>query len=125
LVEGVPAFDPDSASRAFGFSTDRTRVQIAERRGGENLFLRKQLALFQERKLRPHRADDSTRWLMNFLSRWFDWRSALVVVKPDTRPRGICIIGSVRRGKGGSEGFPPERPGQGRKPSFLLLIVTT
>jgi len=50
----------------------------------ENLFLRKQLALFQERNLRPHRADDSTRWLMSFLSRWFDWRNALVVVKPET-----------------------------------------
>ncbi len=50
----------------------------------ENLFLRKQLALFQERNLRPHRADDSTRWSMSFVSQWFDWRSALVVVKPDT-----------------------------------------
>jgi len=50
----------------------------------ENLFLRKQFALFQERKLTPHRADDSTRWLMAFLSRVFDWRAALVVVKPDT-----------------------------------------
>ena len=27
----------------------------------ENLFLRKQLALYQERKVRPHRANDSTR----------------------------------------------------------------
>src|SRR5580658_10515700 len=50
----------------------------------ENLFLRKQLALFQERKAKPRRADDSTRWLMSFLSRWFDWRNALVVVKPET-----------------------------------------
>ena len=30
----------------------------------ENLFLRKQLALFQERKVRPRRADESTRWMM-------------------------------------------------------------
>ena len=30
----------------------------------ENLFLRKQLALFQERKVKPRRADDSTRWMM-------------------------------------------------------------
>jgi len=30
----------------------------------ENLFLRKQLALFQERKIKPRRADDSTRWMM-------------------------------------------------------------
>src|SRR6202521_3599906 len=50
----------------------------------ENLFLRKQLALYQERKTKPHRADDSTRWLMSFLSQWFDWRNALVVVKPET-----------------------------------------
>jgi putative transposase len=34
----------------------------------ENLFLRKQLALFQERKVKPRRADDSARWLMSFLS---------------------------------------------------------
>jgi len=50
----------------------------------ENLFLRKQLALFQERQSNPRRADDSTRWLMSFVSRWFDWRSALVVVQPET-----------------------------------------
>ena len=50
----------------------------------ENLFLRKQLALFQERKLKPHRADDSTRLLMVILGRMFSWRDALVNVKPDT-----------------------------------------
>jgi len=42
----------------------------------ENLFLRKQLALLEERKVKPHRADDSTRWLMAALSRLFDWRRA-------------------------------------------------
>ena len=50
----------------------------------ENLFLRKQLALFQERKAKPHRADDATRWLMTAVSRLFEWRTALVVVQPDT-----------------------------------------
>jgi len=50
----------------------------------ENLFLRKQLAMFQERNVRPHRAQDSARWLMACLSRLFDWREALIVVKPDT-----------------------------------------
>src|ERR1700693_667489 len=50
----------------------------------ENLFLRKQLALFQERKTKARRAADSTRWLMSFLSQWFDWRNALVLVKPET-----------------------------------------
>jgi hypothetical protein len=50
----------------------------------ENLFLPKQLALFQERKVKPRRADDSTRWMMAALSRVFAWRDALVIVKPDT-----------------------------------------
>jgi len=50
----------------------------------ENLFLRKQLALFQERKVKPHRAHDSTRLIMLILGRMFSWRDALVNVKPDT-----------------------------------------
>src|SRR5258708_39716627 len=63
----------------------------------ENLFLRKQLALFQERKAKPRRADDATRWLMATLSQMFQWPDALVNVKPDTlirwpygqRPRSV------------------------------------
>ena len=47
----------------------------------ENLFLRKQLALFQERKARPRRAGDSTRWVMATLSRFLAWRGALLNVK--------------------------------------------
>jgi hypothetical protein len=62
----------------FVFLFSRPRVALA----AENLFLRKQLALFQERKLRPRRADDSTRWMMATLSRMFQWRDALVNVKP-------------------------------------------
>ena len=58
----------------------RPRVALA----AENLFLRKQLALFQERRVRPRRADGSTRWMMGTLSRVFPWRDALVNVKPDT-----------------------------------------
>src|SRR5215468_3170364 len=50
----------------------------------ENLFLRKQLALFQERKVKPHRAHDSTRLIMVILGRLFAWRDALVNVQPDT-----------------------------------------
>ena len=62
------------------FLFSRPRVALA----AENLFLRKQLALFQERKVRPRRADDSTRWMMATLSQMFQWRDALVNVKPDT-----------------------------------------
>ncbi len=50
----------------------------------ENLFLRKQLALFQERKARPRRATRGTRIAMVLLSRFFDWSQVLVVVKPQT-----------------------------------------
>jgi putative transposase len=85
LVEDAEPLASDSVSCASGFlrlilTTCRSRRAVE----AENLFLRKQLALFQERKTRPRRADDFTRWLMSFLSRWFDWRNALVVVKPET-----------------------------------------
>src|SRR5262249_21217867 len=53
----------------------------------ENLFLRKQLALFQERQVKPRRANDSTRWLMATLSRMFPWRDALVNIKAPTLVR--------------------------------------
>jgi hypothetical protein len=46
----------------------------------ENLFLRKQLALFQERNVKPHRAHDSTRLIMVILGRMFSWRGSLVNV---------------------------------------------
>src|SRR5688572_12124528 len=61
-------------------------IAVRSRRAlaAENLFLRKQLALFQERKVKPRRADDSTRWVMATLSRMFEWRDALWKVKPDT-----------------------------------------
>ncbi len=65
---------------------------LAARFAAENLFLRKQLALFQERKVKPRRADDSTRWMMATLSRMFEWRDALWNVKPDT------LIGWHRKG---------------------------
>ena len=38
----------------------------------ENLFLRKQLARFQERKIKPHRASDATRFLMALPGRFFN-----------------------------------------------------
>ena len=66
---------PDGLRRFFdlgrlAFLAARPSCALA----AENLFLRKQLALFQERKVKPRRADDATRWLMATLSRMFDWR---------------------------------------------------
>jgi putative transposase len=50
----------------------------------ENLFLRKQLALYQERHVKPRRATNATRLALVWLGRWFDWRQALAVVQPET-----------------------------------------
>src|SRR3989441_1501958 len=50
----------------------------------ENLFLRKQLSLYIERKTEPRRATDPLRFTLARLSRFFDWRNTLRVVKPDT-----------------------------------------
>jgi putative transposase len=53
----------------------------------ENLFLRRQLALYLERGVRPHRFDAATRIRLALLARRFDWRGALVVVQPATMIR--------------------------------------
>ena len=50
----------------------------------ENLFLRKQLALYQERKVTPRRAHNAMRLTLVCLSRWFNWRQALAIVQPQT-----------------------------------------
>jgi len=50
----------------------------------ENLFLRRQLVLYIERGLKPRRVDSVTRIVLTILSRFFDWRDALVMVRPET-----------------------------------------
>ena len=50
----------------------------------ENLFLRKQLALYQERHVKPKRVTPATRLALIWLARWFDWRQALVAMQPAT-----------------------------------------
>ena len=53
----------------------------------ENLFLRKQLALYQERQVKPRRIDAATRIALVFLSKRFKWRPSLVIVQPQTLVR--------------------------------------
>lgn len=53
----------------------------------ENLYLRKQLALYEEHTVKPRRATNATRIMMIGLARWFDWRSALRIVQPETFTR--------------------------------------
>ena len=64
----------------FGIALTKSRTTLA----AENLFLRKQLAFYRERKVKPLRLTDSARLSLLFWSRCFDWRDALVVVKPET-----------------------------------------
>ena len=61
----------------------RTRVRLA----AENLFLRKQLAMYLERQVKPHRASATTRLTLVVLARFIDWRSVLTIVQPDTLVR--------------------------------------
>ena len=53
----------------------------------ENLFLRRQLALYIERGVQPRRVDAAPRVSLAVLAKLFDWRSALVVVQPATMIR--------------------------------------
>lgn len=50
----------------------------------ENIFLRRQLALYLERETKPHRASNATRLSLVLLSCLFTWRDALIIVKPET-----------------------------------------
>jgi putative transposase len=59
-------------------------VRLRFLRTTEVLFLRRELALYRERGVKPRRVDAATRVTLAFLSRWFDWRSALVIVRPET-----------------------------------------
>ena len=53
----------------------------------ENLFLRKQLAFYVERTVRPRRLDNAARIALVSLARAIDWRPLLTVVRPDTLVR--------------------------------------
>ena len=79
----------------------------------ENLYLRKQLALFQERRVKPRRAHDSTRLMMVILGRMFSWRDALVNVQPDTflrwHRRGFRLLWRWKSRPPGRPRLPKDR----------------
>ena len=58
----------------------------------EVLFLRKQLAFYEERQVQPRRLNDSARFSLILWSRLCNWKEALVIVKPET------LIGWHRKG---------------------------
>src|SRR5262249_75379 len=85
-------------------SATQSRAQLA----AENLFLRKQLALYRERQGKPRRADDPTRITLVALSRFVDWPHLLTVVKPETLIRWHRKGFRLRRPwTSGGRGRPP------------------
>jgi putative transposase len=56
------------------------------------LFLRKQLAFYREHEIEPRRLTDAARICLVVWSRLFNWREALMGVKPET------LIGWHRKG---------------------------
>jgi putative transposase len=50
----------------------------------ENPVLRRQLALYKERGIKPRRINAATRMSLVLLSKLFHWRDALIIVRPDT-----------------------------------------
>jgi hypothetical protein len=65
---------------SFLFLLTRSRGRLA----AENLFLRKQLAFYKERGIKPGRIDSTTRFTLVALSRLFDWKNALAIVQTKT-----------------------------------------
>ena len=72
----------DLAQDALQFLLLGTRSSAALK--AENIFLRKQLALYLERESKPRRATNATRLSMVLISRLFAWQNALINVKPET-----------------------------------------
>jgi putative transposase len=58
----------------------RRRTAVA----AEVLFLRKQLAYYQDHQIRPRRLTDAARLSLVLWSRLFDWKEALAIVTPAT-----------------------------------------
>jgi hypothetical protein len=78
----------------------------------ENLFLRKQLGFYQERRIKPRRTSHPTRLTLLWLSGWFDWKSALTLVTPRT------FIGWQRKVSNRSGAGTPDLAGRGFHWSF-------
>ena len=90
-----------------------TRASLA----AENLFLRKQLAFYVERKAKPRRLNDSARIALVALARLIDWRQLLVVVRPET------LVRWHRQGFRLFWRWQSRRPGRPRIPHELQELI--
>ncbi len=101
-----------AAALTFVGAALRSRTALA----AENLFLRKQLALYRERQVKPRRVSAPLRLALVLLARCFAWREALMVVQPATLLRwhreGFRLLWRWR-----------SRPGRPRLPADLQRLI--
>ena len=83
----------------------------------ECLFLRKQLALYLERQVKPRRASDATRFSLVLLSGLFAWLEPLTIVKPDN------FIRWNRKGLRSFWRWKSKRRGRPRIPAELQKLI--
>jgi putative transposase len=78
----------------------------------ENLFLRRQLAMYLERGVKPRRPQRRDRLVLAIMSRLFEWRDTLVVVKPATllcwQRAGVRRLWRWRSRRGGRHPIPED-----------------
>ena len=78
----IAALAANLLSDCFRFFTSSLRSRAALQ--AENLFLRKQLAFYRERQVKARPLNDAARWSLVLWSRFFQWKNALLIVKPET-----------------------------------------
>jgi putative transposase len=83
-MNSTPGSPRSSSFSETGLRFLHTLCHSRSASAAEILFLRKQLAYYQEHQVKPRRLTDAARLSMLIWSRFFDWKEALVVVKPDT-----------------------------------------
>jgi putative transposase len=82
VLDSLLALINDLAGDGFRFVCLilRSRATLS----AEILFVRKQLAFYEERQVRPRRLSHAARFSLVGWSRLFDWKLALMIVKPET-----------------------------------------
>jgi transposase InsO family protein len=97
----------DAIRSVIGFVFFRRIAFVAE-----NLFLRRQLAMYVERGVKPRRPRRGDRLLLAVTSRLFRWREALIVVKPATlicwQRAGVRLLWRWKSRRSGRRPIPAE-----------------
>jgi len=91
-ASSIVAFYPYITSACQGIQFLRLAVSSRAELSAEVLFLRKQLAFYQEHQIRPRKLTDAARFSLVLWSQLFNWKATLIIVKPET------LLGWHRKG---------------------------